>query len=49
MHAPQPFTFTPEFTAELLGHMAGMEKDVMGHITVPGEFVFTNRIFIGPR
>ncbi len=47
MHSPQPFTFTPEFTAELLGHMASMDKDVMRHITVPQEFVFTNRIFLG--
>jgi predicted unusual protein kinase regulating ubiquinone biosynthesis (AarF/ABC1/UbiB family) len=47
MHAPQPFRFTPEFTAELLGHMASMDKDVMRHITMPQEFVFTNRIFLG--
>jgi predicted unusual protein kinase regulating ubiquinone biosynthesis (AarF/ABC1/UbiB family) len=47
MHAPQPFTFTPEFSAELLGHMAAMDKDVMRDVTIPKEFVFTNRIFVG--
>lgn len=45
--APQPFTFTPEFVAELLGRMAAMDKDVMRHMTVPRDFVFTNRLFIG--
>src|SRR3954469_9669758 len=44
---PQPFTFTPEFVSELLGHMASMDKDVMRHATVPRDFVFTNRIFVG--
>jgi predicted unusual protein kinase regulating ubiquinone biosynthesis (AarF/ABC1/UbiB family) len=44
---PQPFTFTPEFVAELLGHMATMDKDVMRHMTVPKDFVFTNRLFVG--
>jgi len=47
LHLPQPFTFTPEFVAELLGQMANMDKDVMRHVTVPKDFVFTNRIFIG--
>src|SRR5438477_411212 len=46
-HQPQPFTFTPEFVSELLGHMASMDKDVMRHVTVPRDFVFTNRIFVG--
>ncbi|MEY2430347.1 MAG: hypothetical protein QOC92_72 [Acidimicrobiaceae bacterium] len=44
---PQPFTFTPEFVSQLLGHMANMDKDVMRHATVPRDFVFTNRIFVG--
>ena len=44
---PQPFTFTPEFVVQLLGHMASMDKDVMRHATVPRDFVFTNRIFFG--
>jgi predicted unusual protein kinase regulating ubiquinone biosynthesis (AarF/ABC1/UbiB family) len=44
---PQPFTFTPEFVSELLGHMSRMDKDVMCHATVPRDFVFTNRIFVG--
>src|SRR3954464_15844843 len=44
---PQPFTFTPEFVSELLGHMASMDKEVMRHATVPRDFVFTNRIFVG--
>jgi predicted unusual protein kinase regulating ubiquinone biosynthesis (AarF/ABC1/UbiB family) len=44
---PQPFTFTPEFVSELLGHMSRMDKDVMRHATVPRDFVFTNRIFVG--
>jgi len=44
---PQPFTFTPEFAAQTLGHMMGMDKDVMRHITVPRDFVFTNRIYAG--
>ena len=47
LHLPQPFTFTPEFVAEVLGHMANMDKDVRRHSTVPKEFVFTNRIFVG--
>jgi predicted unusual protein kinase regulating ubiquinone biosynthesis (AarF/ABC1/UbiB family) len=46
-HAPQPFTFTPEFVAEILGHMANMDKDVRRHSTVPKDYVFANRIFIG--
>lgn len=44
---PQPMTFTPEFVVELLGQMANMDKDVMRHVTVPKDFVFTNRLFIG--
>ena len=44
---PQPFTFTPQFVSELLGHMSRMDKDVMRHATVPRDFVFTNRIFVG--
>ncbi|MDQ1395443.1 MAG: hypothetical protein QOG64_702 [Acidimicrobiaceae bacterium] len=47
LHQPQPFTFTPEFVVQLLGHMAGMDKDVMRRATVPRDFVFTNRIFVG--
>jgi predicted unusual protein kinase regulating ubiquinone biosynthesis (AarF/ABC1/UbiB family) len=43
----QPVTFTPELVSELLGHMANMDKDVMRHVTVPKDFVFTNRLFIG--
>jgi hypothetical protein len=27
--------------------MAKMDKDVMRHATVPRDFVFTNRIFVG--
>ena len=44
---PQPMTFTPELVAELLGQMANMDKDVMRHVSVPKDFVFTNRLFIG--
>jgi predicted unusual protein kinase regulating ubiquinone biosynthesis (AarF/ABC1/UbiB family) len=44
---PQPFTYTPEFVAQLLGQMAKMDKDVMRHTTVPKDFVFTNRLFVG--
>src|SRR5947208_11328464 len=44
---PQPFTFTPHFVSELLGHMSRMDKDVMRQATVPRDFVFTNRIFVG--
>ena len=47
LHAPQPFTFTPEFAAQILGHMANMDKDVRRYSTVPKDFVFTNRIFAG--
>jgi predicted unusual protein kinase regulating ubiquinone biosynthesis (AarF/ABC1/UbiB family) len=46
-HAPQPFTFTPEFVADLLGNMANMDKDVRRHSNVPKDFIFTNRIFVG--
>jgi predicted unusual protein kinase regulating ubiquinone biosynthesis (AarF/ABC1/UbiB family) len=44
---PQPFTFTPPAVAELLGRMADMDKDVMRRVTVPKDFVFTNRLFAG--
>ena len=37
----------PYVGAGVLGSAVGMDKDVMRHITVPGEFVFTNRIFVG--
>ena len=47
LHQPQPFTFTPEFAAQTLGHLVSMDKDVMRHVTVPREFVFTNRIYVG--
>jgi predicted unusual protein kinase regulating ubiquinone biosynthesis (AarF/ABC1/UbiB family) len=47
LHQPQPFTFTPEFVSQLLGHLASMDKDVVRHVTMPRDFVFTNRIFIG--
>jgi predicted unusual protein kinase regulating ubiquinone biosynthesis (AarF/ABC1/UbiB family) len=47
LHLPQPFTFTPEFVAELLGHMANMDKEVRRHSNVPKDYVFTNRIFVG--
>ncbi len=47
LHQPQPFTFTPEFAGQLLGHMVSMDRDVMRHVTVPKEFIFTNRIFVG--
>jgi len=47
LHLPQPFTFTPKFAAEVLGHMANMDKDVRRRVNVPKDFVFTNRIFAG--
>ena len=47
LHRPQPFTFTPEFVAEVLGHLTNMDKDVRRHSNVPKDFVFTNRIFFG--
>jgi hypothetical protein len=47
LYEPQPFTFTPEFAAQTLGHMMSMDKDVMRHVTLPREFVFTNRIYVG--
>jgi predicted unusual protein kinase regulating ubiquinone biosynthesis (AarF/ABC1/UbiB family) len=46
-HQPQPFTFTPEFAVELLGHMANMDKDVRRRSNVPKDYLFTNRIFMG--
>ncbi len=47
LHEPQPFTFTPEFAAQILGHLVSMDKDVIRHVTLPRDFVFTNRIFVG--
>ena len=47
LHRPQPFTFTPDFVAGMLGRMADMDKEVRRHSTIPKDFVFTNRIFIG--
>ena len=47
LHEPQPFTFTPEYVAELLGHMANMDKELMRHSNVPKDFLFTNRLFVG--
>src|SRR5436190_4810312 len=47
LHEPQPFTFTPEFAAQILGHLVSMDKDVIRHVTMPRDFVFTNRIFVG--
>ena len=47
LHEQQPFAFTPKFATELLGQMANMDKDVMRRVTVPKDFVFTNRIFFG--
>jgi predicted unusual protein kinase regulating ubiquinone biosynthesis (AarF/ABC1/UbiB family) len=44
---PQPFTFTPRFVAEMLGRMADMDQEVMRRVTVPTDFVFTNRLFAG--
>ena len=44
---PQPFTFTPEFVAHVLGHMAAMDKEVRSRSNVPKDFIFTNRIFVG--
>ena len=43
----QPFTFTPAFVTEMLGRMANMDKEVMRRVTVPKDFVFTNRLFAG--
>lgn len=47
MHQQQPFTFTPEFAAETLGHLVSMDSELMRLATVPKDFVFTNRIFVG--
>ena len=47
LHLPQPFTFTPEFIADLLGHMANMDKHVRSRVNVPKDYLFTNRIFVG--
>src|SRR5205085_7537265 len=47
LYLPQPFTFTPEFVAEILGHMANMDKDVRRRVNVPKDYLFTNRIFVG--
>jgi predicted unusual protein kinase regulating ubiquinone biosynthesis (AarF/ABC1/UbiB family) len=46
-HSAQPFTFTPDVVADMLGQMANMDKDVRRRITVPKDYVFTNRIFAG--
>ena len=45
LHSPQPFTFTPEFVADTLGHMMNMDKQI--RFNIPRDFVFTNRIFVG--
>jgi len=47
VRAPQPYTFTPAYAGELLGEMAQMDKEMMRRVTVPKDFVFTNRIFAG--
>jgi len=47
LHAPQPFTFTPQFAARALGHLVSMDNDVMRHVTLPRDFVFPNRIYVG--
>src|SRR5205823_5806003 len=47
LHQPQPFTFTPEFAAQILGHLVSMDSDLMRHVTMPRDFLFTNRIFVG--
>ena len=39
--------FDMRHVAELLGHMANMDKDVRRRVNVPRDFVFTNRIFMG--
>jgi predicted unusual protein kinase regulating ubiquinone biosynthesis (AarF/ABC1/UbiB family) len=44
---PQPFTFTPEYVAELLGKLAAMDKEVMRRVTVPKDWLFTNRLTAG--
>jgi predicted unusual protein kinase regulating ubiquinone biosynthesis (AarF/ABC1/UbiB family) len=47
---PQPFTFTPEFASQILGHLfslGGAHKNLSRYLGVPQEYVFTNRIFIG--
>lgn len=44
---PQPFTFTHDVVTQLLGRMADMDKEVMRRVTVPKDFVFTNRLFAG--
>ncbi len=47
LYQPQPFTFTPEFAAQILGHLVSLDMDVMRHVTVPRDFVFPNRIYAG--
>ena len=47
LHSAQPFTFTPEVVADMLARMANMDKEVRRRITVPKDYVFTNRIFVG--
>ena len=47
---PQPFTFTPEFSAQILGQLfsiTGPHKNLGRYVTIPQEYVFTNRIFVG--
>src|SRR5687767_4126956 len=46
-HSAQPFTFTPEVVADMLGQMANMDKEVRRRVTVPKDYIFTNRIFAG--
>jgi predicted unusual protein kinase regulating ubiquinone biosynthesis (AarF/ABC1/UbiB family) len=47
LHLPQPFTFTPEFAAGLIGDMANMDKELQRRSNVPKDYLFTNRLFIG--
>jgi predicted unusual protein kinase regulating ubiquinone biosynthesis (AarF/ABC1/UbiB family) len=47
LREPQPFTFTPEFAAQTLGHLVSMDTDLIRYVTMPRDFVFTNRIFVG--
>src|SRR5438067_1980554 len=39
LHQPQPFTFTPEFAAQILGHLVSMDSDLMRHVTMPRDFL----------
>lgn len=47
IHSPQPFTFTPDYVAEMLGHMSHMDKELQRRSNVPKDFIYTNRIFVG--